>query len=83
MLDNTPDSPKTIVQAEGWIQINNHEKIRKICETVLEENPKMVEQYKRGKKKVFNAVVGAVAKKTERMVNMGTAAKIIEELLNK
>lgn len=49
---------------------------------VVEENPEMVAQYKKGKKKVFNAIVGAVAKKTDRRVNMELAEKILHVLLD-
>lgn len=71
-----------IVEKEGWIQINDENEIRKICVTVVEENPEMVAKYKKGKKKVFNAIVGAVAKKTDRLVNMERAEKILHVLLD-
>lgn len=47
----------------------------------MEENPKLVSEYKNGKKKLFNALMGEIAKVTEQRADMAAIAKIMERLL--
>lgn len=46
-----------IVNKNDWKQINDLEIIRKLCEETVEQNPKKVRQFKRGKKdKLISAI---------------------------
>lgn len=53
-----------------------------MCLEVIIKNPKIVSEYKSGKKKLFNALLGQIAKDTEQCADMAIIAKIMERLLN-
>lgn len=63
-------------------QINDDEAIEKLCRKAMENQPNIVKQYKDGKKKVFFAIVGEVAKLSENMANMEKVSKCLERILN-
>ena len=71
-----------LVEMRGLLQITNMSEIDKLCTDVLEENPKLVEQFLTGKTKVFNALVGKVAKATNNRANMSTVVKVLTNKLN-
>lgn len=52
-----------------------------MCLEVIERNPKIVTQYKSGKKKVFKALMGEVARNTNQCADMATVSKIMGKLL--
>lgn len=52
-----------------------------MCLEVIEKNPKLVSGYKNGKKKLFKALMGEVAKITEHRADMAVVTKIMERLL--
>lgn len=63
-------------------QVNDEEAIEKLCRKAMENQPNTVKKYKEGKKKVFFAIVGEVAKLSDNMANMEKVAKCLERLLN-
>ena len=69
-----------LVEMHGLLQITDLAAIDKLCTEALDQNPKMVEQFLAGKTKVFNSLVGKVAKTTNNRANM---AKVVEVLTNK
>ncbi|KAK7865001.1 hypothetical protein R5R35_000026 [Gryllus longicercus] len=76
-------SPSLIVEERKWIQITDEDEITKICADVLKNNQKMVEQYRNGKTKLFDAFVGLVAKHTDQRANMEVVVKKLKMLLQK
>lgn len=52
-----------------------------MCLEIIETNPKLVSGYKSGKKKLFNALMGEMAKVTEQRADLAIVAKIMERLL--
>jgi len=48
---------------------------------VIEKNPKLISQYKNGKKKLFNVLLSKIAKITDECADMPLAVKIMERLL--
>lgn len=52
-----------------------------MCLEIIEKNPKLVSGYKSGKKKLFNALMGEMAKVTEQRADLAVVAKIMERLL--
>ncbi|GLH00227.1 Glutamyl-tRNA(Gln) amidotransferase subunit B, mitochondrial [Gryllus bimaculatus] len=72
-----------IVEERKWIQITDEDEITKICADVLKNNQKMVEQYRNGKTKLFDAFVGLVAKHTDQRANMEVVVKKLKMLLQK
>jgi aspartyl-tRNA(Asn)/glutamyl-tRNA(Gln) amidotransferase subunit B len=73
----TGDSPSNIVQAKGWTQILDKSEIEKAIERATEGNPKQVEDYRKGKEKLFGFFVGEVMKQTKGKAN----PKLVNELL--
>lgn len=54
-----------------------------MCIIVLQDNENLVKQYKAGKKKVFKALLGSLAKTSENRINMAKGTRILESLLKK
>ncbi|HCI49198.1 MAG: aspartyl/glutamyl-tRNA amidotransferase subunit B [Alphaproteobacteria bacterium RIFCSPLOWO2_01_FULL_45_8] len=72
-------SPKAIVSEKGLEQITDTGALEQIIQTVLENNPDMVTQYKSGKDKLFVFFVGQVMKETKGKANPAA----VNDLLNK
>lgn len=75
----TGDLPEKIVKEKGWIQILDTGEIEGAIERVMTANPKLIEDYQRGKEKVFGFLVGEVMKQTKGKAN----PKLVNELLRK
>ncbi|KYN13001.1 putative glutamyl-tRNA(Gln) amidotransferase subunit B, mitochondrial [Trachymyrmex cornetzi] len=73
--------PKEIVKEHNWFLISDKKQLEYICLEIIEKNPKLVSAYKSGKKKLFNALMGEIAKVTEQRADMAVVAKIMERLL--
>jgi aspartyl-tRNA(Asn)/glutamyl-tRNA(Gln) amidotransferase subunit B len=73
----TGERPSKIVEEKGWTQILDEGEIRKAIEMVIKANPKQVEDYKKGKEKLFGFFVGEVMKETRGKAN----PKLVNDLL--
>jgi aspartyl-tRNA(Asn)/glutamyl-tRNA(Gln) amidotransferase subunit B len=67
----------------GWTQITDPNEIERLCTAVIEQNPKLVEQFCAGKTKVLNSLVGKVAKITENRANMEAVVQVLTDKLRK
>ena len=61
--------PDAIIAAKGLKQISDAGAIDKIVDEVLAANAKQVEDYRAGKEKAFNSLVGQVMKRTQGKAN--------------
>lgn len=52
-----------------------------MCEDVIVKNPKIVNQYKKGKVKLLYGLAGEIAKNTEQRANMAMVVETLTELL--
>jgi len=68
-----------IVKEKGWVQVTDTSAIEKTVDEILTKNPKEVEEYKKGKEKLFGFFVGQVMKATQGKAN----PQIVNELLKK
>jgi aspartyl-tRNA(Asn)/glutamyl-tRNA(Gln) amidotransferase subunit B len=75
----TGEEPEKIVKDKGWTQIVDEAEIEKAVEVAMESNPKQVEDYQKGKEKLFGFFVGEVMKQTRGKAN----PKLVNELLKK
>ncbi|CAH0713343.1 unnamed protein product, partial [Brenthis ino] len=75
--------PIEIIKSKGWLVITDESEILNRCLDVINNNPKLVKQYKDGKIKVFKALLGLLAKSTDNKLDMAMASKKMEELLKK
>ena len=73
----TGEIPSKIVQEKGWIQILDKGEIEGAIEKAIQANPKLVEEYRKGKEKLFGFFVGEVMKETKGKAN----PKLVNELL--
>lgn len=72
-------NPDDIVKAQGLVQISDTAELSKLVDEVVGNNPKVVEDFKAGKKKAVGALVGQIMKATKGKAN----PRVINELLNK
>ncbi len=75
----TGNPPGRIVREKGWVQIVDTGEIEGAVESVIQSNPKLAEDYRNGKEKVFGFLVGEVMKATRGKAN----PKLVNELLRK
>ena len=62
-------------------QISNVNEIENILNQVLQDNEAMVEEYKSGKDKAFNALIGQVMKASKGKANPGQVSQLLKEKL--
>ena len=73
----TGERPGKIVKDKGWTQILDTGEIERAVKRAMEANPKLVEDYRKGKEKLFGFFVGEVMKETKGKAN----PKLLNELL--
>jgi aspartyl-tRNA(Asn)/glutamyl-tRNA(Gln) amidotransferase subunit B len=71
------ERPGKIVKDKGWTQILDTGEIERAVKRAMEANPKLVEDYRKGKEKLFGFFVGEVMKETKGKAN----PKLLNELL--
>jgi aspartyl-tRNA(Asn)/glutamyl-tRNA(Gln) amidotransferase subunit B len=71
----------TIIEARGLKQISDAGAIEKIIDDVLAANPKSVEEFRAGKDKAFNALVGQAMKATKGKANPAQVNEILKKKL--
>ncbi len=62
-------APTQIIEARGLKQMTDTGAIEALVDEVLAANPKSVEEFRAGKEKAFNALVGQVMKATKGKAN--------------
>ena len=70
-----------IIEARGLRQISDTGAIEKMVDEVLAANPKQVEDYRAGKEKAFNSLVGQVMKAAKGKANPGQVNAILKKKL--
>ena len=70
-----------VIEHLGLKQISNENEIVDILNQVLQDNEAMVEEYKSGKDKAFNALIGQVMKASKGKANPGQVSQLLKEKL--
>lgn len=70
-----------VIEAKGLKQMNDTGALEKIIDEVIAANPGNVEQYKAGKDKAFNALVGQVMKASKGKANPGQVNELLKAKL--
>ena len=70
-----------IIEARGLMQISDTGAIEKIVDEVITNNPKSVEEFRAGKEKAFNALVGQVMKGSRGKANPAQVNDILKRRL--
>lgn len=71
----------TVIEAKGLKQMNDTGALEKIIDEVIAANPGNVEQYKAGKDKAFNALVGQVMKASKGKANPAQVNELLKAKL--
>ena len=74
--------PATIIEVRGLKQVSDEGALRGLLETLLNNNPKQVEQYRVGKTQIKGFFVGQVMKETKGQANPQIVNQLLDELLN-
>lgn len=77
----TGKDPEAIVKEKGLVQISDQSELEKIAQKVIEQNPKSVEDYKKGKQKAMGFLVGQMMKETKGKANPQMVNSILKKLL--
>ena len=80
---DTSKTPKEIIDSEGISQESNENEINKLVDKVLENHYKSVEEYLKGKDKLFGFFIGEVMKESKGKANPKIVNKILRERLKK
>ncbi|QDZ29209.1 Asp-tRNA(Asn)/Glu-tRNA(Gln) amidotransferase subunit GatB [Noviherbaspirillum sp. UKPF54] len=81
----TPSDKETlvddIIEAKGLKQISDSGALEKIVDEVLAANAKSVEEYRSGKEKAFNAIIGQAMKATKGKANPAQLTDLLKKKL--
>jgi len=77
----TEKSPDEIVKEKNLLQIDDAGFIEKLVKEVIEENPKAIDDYRKGKEKVIGFLVGQVMKKAKGKANPSVVKNTFEKIL--
>jgi aspartyl-tRNA(Asn)/glutamyl-tRNA(Gln) amidotransferase subunit B len=75
------ESPKKYVEKEKLSTVSDSSEIKKFCEEAIKENPKAVEDYKKGEMNALNFLIGQVMRKSKGKANADEVKKIIEKII--
>jgi len=70
-----------VIEAKGWKQITDTGAIEALVDEVLAANAKSVEEYRAGKEKAFNALVGQAMKATRGKANPQQVTDLLKKKL--
>jgi aspartyl-tRNA(Asn)/glutamyl-tRNA(Gln) amidotransferase subunit B len=80
-VGGTLDTVDGLISAMGLTQLQDQGALEAIVDQVLATNPKSVEEYKAGKEKAFNALVGQVMKASKGSANPTQASEMLKSKL--
>ncbi len=78
----TGKNPADIIKEQGLIQISDETALKEMVSTVVEANPKSVEDYKAGKTKAMGFLVGQIMKQSKGKANPAVINKLLAEKLD-
>jgi aspartyl-tRNA(Asn)/glutamyl-tRNA(Gln) amidotransferase subunit B len=70
-----------VIEAKGLKQMSDTGELARIVDEVLAANPKSVEEYRAGKEKAFNALVGQAMKATKGKANPAQVNELLKKKL--
>ena len=75
------EDPHSIIKREGLLQTSETGELENIVKKIIEENPKPVEDYKKGKEAALQFLVGKAMSQTRGKANPEAVQKIFKEIL--
>jgi len=82
MMQGGGESADQIIEAKGLKQETDTGAIEAIIRDVIAANEKMVEEYRAGKEKAFNGLVGQIMKASKGKANPGQVNELLKKLLD-
>ena len=73
--------PDAVIEKRGLKQISDSGELERICDDVIAANPRQVEDYRAGKDRAFNSLVGQVMKATRGKANPQQVSEILKRKL--
>lgn len=81
IMNQTGDSPKEIIKEKGLEQINDREELEELVDKALSTSERAILEYRSGKKKALQSIMGKIMKKTRGRANPELSKEILEEKL--
>lgn len=81
LLIEKPFSPKEYVKKQGIKTIADESELKAMCEKVIKENPKAVEDYKSGNEKSVQFLIGQIMRLTKGQADPASVNKLMKELI--
>jgi aspartyl-tRNA(Asn)/glutamyl-tRNA(Gln) amidotransferase subunit B len=78
---NVPASVDAIIKANGLEQISDSGALEKLVDDVIAANAKSVEEYRSGKEKAFNALIGQAMKASKGKANPAQLTELLKQKL--
>ena len=78
----TGEKASRIVSKKGLVQISDEEALTKVIDKILKKNSKVIEDYKKGKEKALEYLVGQVMKETKGRANPKLVNKLLQEKIS-
>ncbi|MDX1917063.1 MAG: Asp-tRNA(Asn)/Glu-tRNA(Gln) amidotransferase subunit GatB [Rickettsiaceae bacterium] len=82
IMQETGEDPSLIIEKHGLVQISDDAYIEELIKKILQANKSSVEEYKKGKTKLFGFFVGQIMKESGGKVNPSIANDILTRLLS-
>ncbi|XP_041359895.1 glutamyl-tRNA(Gln) amidotransferase subunit B, mitochondrial-like isoform X2 [Gigantopelta aegis] len=82
MFEKPESRPQDIVSEKNWLQVSDTKLIEETCRNVLTNSPKLVTEYKKGKKKVLNALIGQIQKDFQGRANPRLVIETLQRLID-
>ena len=80
-LVESPFDVKEYVKKEGLEAVSDSGELEKLCKEAIKEAPQAVEEYRSGKEKAINFIVGIVMKKTRGKATPNEVIEILKRLV--
>lgn len=74
--------PEAVVEKEGLAQINDYDTLSAISDDIIKDNQNLVTDYKNGKEKVFEVLIGSGMRLTHGKANPTALAKVLKSKIN-
>ncbi|MFH2027858.1 MAG: Asp-tRNA(Asn)/Glu-tRNA(Gln) amidotransferase subunit GatB [Nanoarchaeota archaeon] len=81
LLVENPFDVNEYVKKEGLESVNDSGELESICQEAIKEAPQAVEEYRSGKEKALNFIVGIVMKKTRGKASPTEVNEILKKLI--
>lgn len=83
VLFEKDQDPASVAKKMNMVQISDEGAILVLVNTVMDENPNVIDDYKNGKDRAFGFLVGLLMKKSQGKINPALASKILKEEIEK